>query len=71
MVIWYCTKCSHPEPPKMYYSNGKQMWSRKGYKHFCKKCFPTHVCGDNRHSRRTAKRPYTAAANRLRGNKGN
>ena len=70
-TIWTCTHCSKPGPPKMFWCNGKQKCSRKGYKHFCTKCFNSHVYGEGRHSRKSVSRPSTATANRARAPEGN
>jgi hypothetical protein len=58
--------CSSPAPPKQYTADVKTYTSRAGYKHYCSKCFKGHVCGVDRHSRKSVKRPRAAASNRAR-----
>jgi hypothetical protein len=51
---------------------GKAHKLRPGWRFFCKKCWPEHVCvcGEAKHSRASSKRPGVGASNRTRAEAG-
>ena len=49
---------------------GKAHKLRPGWRFFCKRCWPEHVCGEAKHSRASSKRPGVSASNRTRAEEG-
>ena len=61
-----CTGCSAPGKEKTIQCQGKTHKLKPGFKFFCKKCFPSHVCGEAKHTRKSVSRPGVAESNRER-----
>ena len=65
-----CSGCSAPTRERTIQCKGKAHKLRPGWRFFCKKCWPEHVCGEAKHSRASSKRPGVSASNRTRAEEG-
>jgi hypothetical protein len=65
-----CSGCSAPTRERTIQCQDKAHKLRPGWRFFCKRCWPEHVCGEAKRSRASTKRPGVGASNRARAEAG-